>query len=175
MVEEKIFIINLKKEFMKKPLYKRAKKAVTAVKEYITQHLKVEKVKIGSNLNMHIWTRGKRHPPSKVKVHAYVKEKTAYVELDGFQFEEFKITEKDEKHDTKHHEHSEKEEKNKEQEKELLKETKHEDEVKQHKGHKHEVKEEPTKGVKTEEKVMRDIKKQGRVVGDTGKKPARKS
>jgi len=81
MADEKTFIINLRREFSKKPIYRRAKKAVTAVKEYISKHLKVKEVKIANDLNMKIWERGRRHPPPKIKVKAIVKEGIAYVQL----------------------------------------------------------------------------------------------
>jgi len=62
MADEKIFTIPLRKEFSKKPIYRRAKKAVTCVKEFITQHLKTKDVRIGPHLNEKIWERGRRHP-----------------------------------------------------------------------------------------------------------------
>ena len=96
MVEEKLFIINLRREFIKKPIYRRSKKAITAVKEYISKHLKVKEVKIGGHLNQEILKRGRRHPPPKVKVNAYVEEDIGYVELEGFKFEKPKPKEEKE-------------------------------------------------------------------------------
>ena len=42
MAEEKTFTINLRREFIKKPNYKRSKKAITAIKEYTLKHLKTK-------------------------------------------------------------------------------------------------------------------------------------
>ena len=168
MAEEKIFIINLRREFSKKPNYKRAKKAVTAVKEFISKHLKVKNVKLGNNLNMFIWEKGKRNPPPKVKVKAFVKEGIAYVELPEFNYEMPKA--KEEKETTKEDTKKLEEEVKKEKERELQKEMQHEEQIKQKKEHKPDVIEMPTKGVKTKEKVVKNIQKLGRVIGDTGKK-----
>src|SRR3989344_6759289 len=121
MAEDKIFTINLRKEFLKKPRYKRTKKAVRAVREFIIRHLKVEEVKIGRHLNEKILERGRKNPPSKIKVKAQVEDKVAYVELPEFEFERVKTIE-DKKTPTK------KELEKKEQEKELNKELKHEEE-----------------------------------------------
>ncbi len=172
MAEEKIFIINLRREFSKKPLYRRAKKAVTAVKEFISKHLKVEEVKIGKHLNKKIWERGKRKPLPKVKVKAIVENNVAYVELPEFEFDRAKPKEekKGEKHEHKHHEHSAKEEQAKEQEKVAVKELSHEEEIKQKKEHRQEIIEKPGKSIKPQEKVVEDIQKHGRVIGSTGKK-----
>src|SRR3989338_6118435 len=132
MANEKLFTINLRKEFLKKPKYRRTKKAVTTVREFITRHLKTKEVKVGPNLNLKLWERGKRNPPSKVKVKAMLEEGIAYVELPEFEFTlpkpKEEKTEEDSKKDAK-------EEKKKEQEKELNKELAHEEELKQKKEH----------------------------------------
>lgn len=72
---ERIYNIPLRREWEKAPRYKRAKKAVKAVKEFLVRHMKVydrdlEKIKIGRWLNMHIWERGIRKPPTMIKIKA---------------------------------------------------------------------------------------------------------
>ncbi len=172
-MEEKIFIIPLRKEFSKKPIYRRAKKAVTAVKEYALKHLKVNEVRIGNNLNMHLWSQGNRNPPPKVKVKAIVKDGIGYVELPKF---EFGLPKEEEKPKTVAEKLlSKKDEEKKEQEKELNKELKHEDDHKHKKEHKHETIDKPSKAVKQESKVKEDIQREGRVIGSTGKKGAKES
>jgi len=160
MAEEKIFTINLRREFRKKPHYQRSKKAVTAVKEFISQHLKVEEVKIGPHLNLKIWKKGRKNPPPKIKVKANVEDKIAYVELPEFKFEKFKPKEEEEKKVTP------KEEKKKEQEKELLKELKKE-------VHKPEIISRPEKEIKVQEKVKESMEREIRVIGRTGIKGAK--
>lgn len=87
---EKTFVIPLRKEFLKKPKYKRAKKAVSAVKTYIIKHMKVKEVKIGKHLNEKLWERGKKNPPPKIKVKSIIEDDYARVELPEFEFEKKK-------------------------------------------------------------------------------------
>lgn len=89
---ERDFVIPLRKEWMKVPYYKRARKAVMAIKKFIAKHMKVaerdlNKVKIDKYLNNEIWFRGKSNPPAKLKVKA-VKEgdivRVDFVEMPDF-------------------------------------------------------------------------------------------
>lgn len=64
---EKIFTIPLRKEWLKVPKYRRAKKAINALNIYLKKHLKKD-VLIGKYLNSQIWARGNENPPGKVKV-----------------------------------------------------------------------------------------------------------
>lgn len=68
------YIISLRREWLKVPIYKRTRYAVKAVRRFIQRHLKVEDVRIGGELNLRLWERGNRKPPHKVKVSAEVKE-----------------------------------------------------------------------------------------------------
>lgn len=65
---ERKYIIPLRKEWLKVPIYKRAKKAVTATKEFLQKHMKTEDVRLGKYLNQEIWARGMRRPPHKIEV-----------------------------------------------------------------------------------------------------------
>ena len=65
---ERTYTIPLRKEFLKAPKYKRAKKAASAVREFLQKHMKSEDVRIGQHLNDTIWERGIRRPPSRIKV-----------------------------------------------------------------------------------------------------------
>ena len=67
---ERTLTINLRKEILKVPRYKRAKKAVTAIREHLQQHMKVseDNVKIGKYLNLKIWEHGIKNPIHKVTV-----------------------------------------------------------------------------------------------------------
>lgn len=69
----KEYIIPLRKRWKNVPHYKRAKKAVKSVKEFLVRHMNVRdgdlnKIKIDKYLNEAIWARGIRKPLSKVKV-----------------------------------------------------------------------------------------------------------
>lgn len=98
---ERTYIIPLRKEWQKAPMYKRTKKAVKATKEFLQKHMKVENVKLGRHLNMRLWAEGYRHPPHKVEVSVeLVKDKEgdyAYAELVGVQKEVLKKAVKEEK------------------------------------------------------------------------------
>lgn len=89
---ERDYIVPLRRKYANTPRYKRSKKAVTVLREFLVRHLKTENVKIGQYLNEFVWARGIRHPPSKVAVHAIVDEKDgvkiAQVELQGKAFKE---------------------------------------------------------------------------------------
>ncbi|MBS3151316.1 60S ribosomal protein L31 [Candidatus Woesearchaeota archaeon] len=67
MAEERIYTIPLRKEWLKVPVYKRSRKAITATKQFLFRHLKKE-VNVGPYLNEYIWKQGNRHPPARVKI-----------------------------------------------------------------------------------------------------------
>ncbi|MFC1754659.1 50S ribosomal protein L31e, partial [Thermoproteota archaeon] len=67
---ERTYNIPLRKEFRKVPKYKRAKKAMTAVREFLVKHMKSEEVLIGQEINMELWKDGIKRPPHHVKVTA---------------------------------------------------------------------------------------------------------
>ena len=104
MAEEKIlertYNVPLRKEFLKVPKYKRAKKAVKALKQFLIKHMKSDNVKIGKYLNDEIWKHGIKNPPHHVKLNA-VKDKEGLVtaELVGAPVE--KKEEDEEKEETK--------------------------------------------------------------------------
>ena len=67
---ERVYNIPLRKEFQKAPKHKRAKKAVTAVRNFLEKHMKSNNVKIGKYLNLDIWKHGIKNPPHHIKVNA---------------------------------------------------------------------------------------------------------
>ena len=82
---ERNYIIPLKKELLKVPTYRRAKKAISTIRRFLTRHMKVDDVRIGDYLNREIHSRGRKHPPSKVGVKAIkIEEKdNVYVRVDS--------------------------------------------------------------------------------------------
>jgi len=75
VVLERTYIIPLRREWLKVPEYKRANKAVKAVKEFLVRHMKVydrdlKKIKVDILLNNEIRFRGMKKPPTKIKVKA---------------------------------------------------------------------------------------------------------
>lgn len=84
---ERTYVIPLRREYLKVPKYRRAKKAVRGVREFIIKHMKSEDVLLGPKLNMSIWARGIKNPPSQVKVSAIKNDEgQVRVELLGFEF-----------------------------------------------------------------------------------------
>jgi large subunit ribosomal protein L31e len=68
---ERIFIIPLR-DVKKIPEPKRANYAVTSVRKYIAKHMKGEltNVWIDEPVNRLLWEKGKKHPPSSIRVKA---------------------------------------------------------------------------------------------------------
>ena len=80
---ERTYVIPLRKEFSKAPKYKRAKKAINAIKEFTAKHMKSKDVRIGKYLNEKVWQHGIKNPPTKVEVKAVKEGDTVVVELVG--------------------------------------------------------------------------------------------
>jgi len=83
---EREYTVPLRKQVMKVPIYRRTKKAVKTLKEFLAKHMKVEnrdirKVKLNKYLNQEIWFRGIKHPPAKIKVKAKKIDGIVFVEL----------------------------------------------------------------------------------------------
>lgn len=86
---ERVYIIPIRREWLKTPKYRRTKKAAIAVKEFLSKHMKSDKIKLGKNLNLKLWEHGIKNSPAKIKV-SVVKEDdgTVKAELFGHKFEE---------------------------------------------------------------------------------------
>lgn len=67
---ERTLTINIRKEVHKVPAYKRAKKAITAIREHLMQHMKAKKedVKIGKYINLKVWEHGIQNPITRITV-----------------------------------------------------------------------------------------------------------
>lgn len=80
---ERTYNIPLRKEFRKAPKYKRTTKAVKALRKFISKHMKSDEIKIGRNLNQHMWKDGIKNPPHHVKV-TLVKDEEGVVKAELF-------------------------------------------------------------------------------------------
>ena len=83
---EREYVVPMRKGSLKVPRYRRAKKSVRILKEFIAKHMKVEdrdvnKVKIDIYLNNEIWFKGIKKPLAKIKVKAVKRNGIVYVEL----------------------------------------------------------------------------------------------
>jgi len=83
-VLERQYIVPIRRRTLGVPKYRKAKKAVITVREFISKHMKSDDVHIGKYLNEHIWNHGMKNPPGKVKVTASKNsEGKVFVELFG--------------------------------------------------------------------------------------------
>ncbi|HIG96427.1 TPA: hypothetical protein HA249_06095 [Candidatus Woesearchaeota archaeon] len=65
---ERVYTIPIAKEWLKVPVYKRAKKSIIGVRNFLTRHMKSEDIRLGKALNEAIWVHGMKNPPRKVKI-----------------------------------------------------------------------------------------------------------
>ena len=65
---ERTYTVPLRKEYMKVPRWKRTRKAVFALRQFLSKHMKSDDVKLGTSLNQHMWKHGGKNPPHHVKV-----------------------------------------------------------------------------------------------------------
>jgi large subunit ribosomal protein L31e len=92
---EKTFNIPLRKEFRKVPRYKRARKAMTALHEFLVRHMKSDDVRIGAGINKAVWANGIKNPPHHVPVHAEKDDKgVVRAELVGVEIQKQKAEDK---------------------------------------------------------------------------------
>ena len=76
IVLERNYVIPLRREWLKVPQYKRGKKAIKAVREFLAKHMKVEnrdinKITLDRWINEAIWSRGIKRPPQKINVESH--------------------------------------------------------------------------------------------------------
>jgi len=86
---ERSYTVPLRKRFINAPPYRKAQKAVKALREFLARHMKSEDVRLGQHVNEYLWSRGIKNPPPRVKVRA-VKDSEGVVraELEGKPFKE---------------------------------------------------------------------------------------
>ncbi|MAG91857.1 hypothetical protein CMO83_04220 [Candidatus Woesearchaeota archaeon] len=122
---ERTYVIPLRRQTLKTPYYRKAKKAVRTVKEFITRHMKSDNISVGRYLNLKIWEHGIKNPPNKVKIIATKDDKgKVFVELvdapkEKPKVEEKKPAKKEEKPEEKKTEEKQDEEKKKIEKEEL--------------------------------------------------------
>ncbi len=65
---ERVYTVPLRKEYQKVPRWRRTKKAVKALREFLQRHMKSEDIKLAPELNEAMWNHGMKNPPHHVKV-----------------------------------------------------------------------------------------------------------
>ncbi len=75
IILQREYIVPLRQEWLKVATYKRATKAVKALKQFMVKHMKIydrdlRKIKVDITLNNELRYRGMKKPPAKIKVKA---------------------------------------------------------------------------------------------------------
>ncbi len=70
MALERIYTIPLRKEFSRAPNYRRTKRSVRTIREFLQRHMKCDNVKLGKYLNLELWKDGRKNPPPRIQVKA---------------------------------------------------------------------------------------------------------
>lgn len=65
------YVIPLRRKSRTAPKWRRGKKAISVLKDFIRKHMKTEDVIVCPELNEEIWGKGIRNPPGKVEVIVY--------------------------------------------------------------------------------------------------------
>ena len=63
----RIYTVNLSKAW-DTPKYRRTDRVINIIKEFTQRHMQTDKVKIDQDLNRHIWSRGKKNPPRRIRL-----------------------------------------------------------------------------------------------------------
>ena len=48
--------------------YRRSKKAIIVIKQFVNRHMKANQVSIDTKVNELIWARGIKHPPRRIRL-----------------------------------------------------------------------------------------------------------
>ena len=68
---EKIFTINLRKLALRESKWKKSKKSVALVRNFLKRHMKTDDIKLDKSITEEIWKRGSHKPPTKIRIKAY--------------------------------------------------------------------------------------------------------
>ena len=67
--EERYYVVPLARSFQRVPRWKRSKKAMIVLREFLVRHMKPEgDVYIAQELNERVWENGIKNPPRKIRV-----------------------------------------------------------------------------------------------------------
>ncbi len=103
IVLERTYNVPLRREFLKTANWKRSKKAMKALKEFLVKHMKpldmdIRNIRVGKHLNEYVWRHGIRNPPHHVKLVTTKDEKgIVKATLVGAPVEKVKDSKKDKK------------------------------------------------------------------------------
>jgi large subunit ribosomal protein L31e len=66
--EERIYVVPLAREYQKAPNWNRTKRAVKALRKFVTRHMKPEALYLSQEVNERLWENGIKNPPRKIRV-----------------------------------------------------------------------------------------------------------
>lgn len=93
---QRIYNVPLRKEYLKVPNWKRTKKAVVALQQFMQRHMKSDNVKLAKEVNEKLWQHGIKNPPHHIKVTASKDEKgVVMVTLFGVEEKSKKLAKKE--------------------------------------------------------------------------------
>ena len=64
------YVVPLRRKTRTAPKWRRSKKSVSVLKEFMQKHMKTDDIIVCSELNEYIWNNGAKNPPGKVSVTA---------------------------------------------------------------------------------------------------------
>jgi len=67
---ERIFTINLRKATLNTPRWKKSKRSVAIIREFLKKHMKTDEIRIGKSITEKIWESGNQNPPNKIRIRA---------------------------------------------------------------------------------------------------------
>lgn len=73
-LQERIYTIPLREDWLKGSRIRRGGRSARAIRKFLSRHMKAGSVKISAKLNEHIWERGLKRPPGKIRVKAHMDE-----------------------------------------------------------------------------------------------------
>jgi ribosomal protein L31E len=79
--EGKVITINLRKELVGKPYWRRTKDAASILRRILKKKTRAEKILIGKKLNDVLWSRGIQNPATKLRVKIIKEEEAIRAEL----------------------------------------------------------------------------------------------
>lgn len=68
IVLERVYNVPLRKKYQRAPRWKRTKRAVSALREFVMKNMKAKEVKMGKYANLELWKHGIKNPPHHIKV-----------------------------------------------------------------------------------------------------------
>ena len=72
--EERLLTIPLRRDWLKAPRNRRARRSITTIRAFLSRHMKVPEsdIRVSAGLNEAVWIRGAARPPAKIRIKASI-------------------------------------------------------------------------------------------------------